>query len=252
MTPDYTEVRKSVEALATDGAKYFADVGYCSDGFEIIGSDEGDYYWAKLDEEDQKIGYNIQSRLIEVVRIIINGARQSALMTETDRKDLGVRIKSLRASLRLRRFYSWDAEYLHDEDIVLGVRQAGQSDDYPVTADRAGRDYQREISKLLDTIDLIEISPGLSVEDFRINPQATVDYEPDTAFVMMQIDPTKPFLEDVYNAIKDSFAQFEITAVRADEIEHQDVITDKIVERIKTSEFLIADLTGERPSTVAR
>ena len=248
MTPDYTEVRKTVQGLARDGAKYFADVEYCSGGITIIGSDDGDYYWAKLEEEDQQTAYHIQSRLIEVARVIANGARQSALLTETDRKDLGGRIKSLRASLRLRRFESWDAEYLNNEDIILGVRQAGQSDDYPVPPDRAGRDYQREISKLFDAIDLIEISPGLSVDGFRINPQATVDYEPDTAFVMMQIDPAKPFLEDVYSAIKDSFAQFGITAVRADEIEHQDVITDKIIERIKTSEFLIADLTGERPS----
>lgn len=248
MTPNYGEVRKTVQGLATDGAKYFASVEYCTERYQIVNSDNGDYYWSKLDEKDRQIADDIQSRSIEVIRIVVNGARQSALLTETDRKDLGLRIKSLRASLRLRRYYAWDAEYLNNEEIILGVKQAGQSDDNPVPPERAARDYQREISKLLETIDLIEISPGLSVDEFRINPQVTADYEPDTAFVMMQIDPTNPSLEDVYNAIKESFAQFGITAVRADEIEHQDVITDKIVEKIKTSEFLIADLTAARPS----
>lgn len=75
-----------------------------------------------------------------------------------------------------------------------------------------------------------------------------VSYEPNTAFVMMPMDPERPELEDVYNTIKDVCGIFHIQATRVDDIEHSGIITDMILERIRRSEFLIADLSGERPN----
>lgn len=69
-----------------------------------------------------------------------------------------------------------------------------------------------------------------------------------TAFVLMAMDREKPELVDVYAAIKEVCRDFGIDAYRADEIEHQDRITDRILEEIQTCEFLIADLTHERPN----
>ena len=68
------------------------------------------------------------------------------------------------------------------------------------------------------------------------------------AFVLMAMDPDNAELEDIYHAIKDVCLKFDITAYRADEIEHQDRITDRILYEIKTCEFLIADVTHERPN----
>ena len=44
------------------------------------------------------------------------------------------------------------------------------------------------------------------------------------------------------------FRRVWVTALRTDDIEHEEVITQQIVDEIKTAEFLFGDLTGERPS----
>ena len=44
------------------------------------------------------------------------------------------------------------------------------------------------------------------------------------------------------------FKEFGIDTITADEIEHEEAITDRILSEIDSSEFLIADLTYERPN----
>lgn len=72
--------------------------------------------------------------------------------------------------------------------------------------------------------------------------------DPKAVFVVMSMDPTNPTLTDVVNSIKDTCARFGLVATRVDDHDPDGPITDKILERIRTSRYIIADLTGERPN----
>lgn len=82
-------------------------------------------------------------------------------------------------------------------------------------------------------------------------PNSSLDqnsYVRNQAFIIMWMNPDNPELDDVVNTIKEVCRRFGIRALRADDVEHQDKITDVILQHIANSEFLIADLSGERPN----
>jgi hypothetical protein len=87
---------------------------------------------------------------------------------------------------------------------------------------------------------------GLKEGDASIPSKAVI--VPKSAFIIMWMDPERPELEDVHSAIVEICNRFGLSAVRADDIQHDDRITDIILDRIRTSEVVIADLTGERPN----
>ena len=249
MALNVEELRETLNSLKAAGFEYFDCISGLDDDSILRWRDyDSDHFWNQLDESQQGMSIKLQSNILESVKMISNCIAHSPLLTEADNRDLSRWAKSLRSALRLRRYFAWDTELLHDEDIVLGVKPSGQSDDDPMDRDKARLVFERGIVNLLNLVDLIELEPKQRFDERMVNPQATVRYEPNTAFVMIQIDPSKPGLEDLYNVYKECFERFGITAVRADEIEHQEAITDKIIEKIKCSEFLLADLTAERPS----
>jgi hypothetical protein len=74
------------------------------------------------------------------------------------------------------------------------------------------------------------------------------DTESGTAFIIMRMDKDYKEGPEVCKTIKEVCKTFGINAVRADDVEHSDKITDLILNKIRKSEFLIADLTGEKPN----
>lgn len=112
----------------------------------------------------------------------------------------------------------------------------------------AHKSFQWAHSSTVKILDLIIGGATVSSSLPSAPQQGISKYRPNTAFIMMWMDKDHPELDDVRDAITVAFEKFGIHALRADDIEHEDTITRRILDEIATSEFLIADLTGAIPS----
>ncbi len=90
--------------------------------------------------------------------------------------------------------------------------------------------------------------PWTQKEAERERPERTREVAPNSAFILMRISDDDPDLEDSYDTYRGLCEEFGLTSERADEYETSADITEEIKEAIGKAEYIIADLTGERPN----
>ena len=200
------------------------------------------------DEDSEAVVPSIADRLAKLVFKIIETSKSSPLVSAVDHGDLRVALKEMLAALRFHTYRHWGTHVLNDEDRVLGVELAGQDEDTCGFSD-AKKEFREAAAKVNRIMGLIfPTDTPVAVAIARSETTNIKSYRPNTAFILMWISKDHSELEDVKNCFQEVFKKFGITAIRADEIEHSEQITERILAEIKTSEFLIADLTGERTS----
>lgn len=162
--------------------------------------------------------------------------------------DIKLATKALRAALRLRRYSYREADAIHDEGTVLGFRPAEQSENQGLPPTSAESEFFEHTSTIAAVLKLVEASASQSPSAPSRGSPEPAKYVTGTAFIMMWMDKTHPELTDVADTVRAVFRSFGVRAQRADDIEHEGLITDRVLNEIRTSEFLFADLTGTRPN----
>ena len=199
--------------------------------------------WRVESEADRRkrdaLGATIKSLSIDIA----GAARRSPLLADADMQELRHSTRQMLANIRLQRYHHTGVYVHHDEDRVLGVDPPSHEEVAVEDVPTAHRLFDKAGLAICDLVDLLcptDTEQGTTPD--------SANYRPNTAFVMMALDDSKPELEDVREGIRSVFKEFGISAITADEIEHEEAITDRILDEIERSEFLIADLTYERPN----
>jgi hypothetical protein len=184
---------------------------------------------------------------------LVSMVRESLMFDTIDLNAMQRALRTIDAALRLRAYYEWETEMLHDEGTVYGVRAAGSSEDRRLFPTEALAQIDQALDQVSRRMGILRAQAEAEVAGQNIPVRQglglpALGIQPNTAFIIMMIDQGRPELEDVKQAIQEEFSRFWIRATRSDDIEHSEEITQRILDAIRTSEFLIADLTGERPS----
>jgi hypothetical protein len=245
------DLKKDLERIRRDGERYFAESvraledAKISMGHLLYATRDP---WELVPEALQHTAEVLRQHVVQVGSQILDAARTSSLLTAADASDIRLGLRRMTSALRFREFQHSAAYPVTEEDRVYGMVPEEQHE-HRTFAEYAANHFQRAINALSEKLIFIvptreELPRAIVASEIS----AVRRYRPNTAFIMMQINPEIPKLEDVKCCIKGVFKDFGVEAVRSDEIEHQDVLTQRILDEIATSEFLVADLTGERPS----
>jgi hypothetical protein len=233
------ELRERLTSIRDAGTRFF-------DKAQALQDQDRQYtdIWANLLSDDlRQEGEDVRGAIKRFSVDLAGAARGSPLIADADLHDIRYDTRRLLASIHFHKYKHWGIHVYHDEDTVLGVDPPSQEEKPIPDVATARHLFVRAAKNLGELIDLL--SPADTVQ---ATATGTETYRPNTAFIMMAIDKTQPDLEDVKNGIKEVCKEFGITAITSDDIEHETGITGRVLEEIEVSEFLIADLTGERPN----
>jgi hypothetical protein len=244
MATEHLDIAAEITSIASDAEKYFGQAkAECephaqSDPFGwSAGYDVADL-WDLLNGRTKDMAKGITDRLLRIAAPVAHVAKTAPLTGNEDVQDVKEATKAMRAALLLRRYQYHEPEVIHDEGRVLGFRPAEQSEKLglePVEAERVFRDG---LSKLRAVLKLVESGREFEAATLPSGSNvAPTRYRAGTAFIMMWMDQKLPELTDVADTVKSVFQRFGIKAVRADDIEHEGLITDRILSEIQTSEF---------------
>lgn len=238
-------ILEQLESIDKDAIEYFENsrTDYAEEEYGVAFD-----YWVDSPSPLKVQAERISARLAALAQQTGLAIRRSPLLTEVDERTAGQAFKGMRAALQFREFIVIELEVLHDEGAVLGVQHAQELENC-VHPSRARRSFSKWVVSLKNRLELADPQPSETTDvALTATKPIAAGYRPGTAFIMMWMSKDRPELTDVCETIKKCFGEFGIDAVRSDDIEHEDIITQRILDQIKTAEFLFADLSGERPS----
>jgi hypothetical protein len=247
------DIRGLIRDAVNDAEKYFSQVR----AVMMQKADDGpfrsyyvdpDHFWGQLPDELQATAKTLVGRFLSPCAALAEATRTSPLTGAEDLQEVKIATKAIRAALRLRSYVYREPDAIHDEGSVLGFRPADQSERSGLSPDEAEREFHNYLSNLNAVLKLVEAAPHASGQESGVANSGTAKYRSGTAFIMMWMDPAHPELTDVADAVRAVFRSFDVRAVRADDIEHEGLISERVLNEIRTSEFLFADLTGIRPN----
>ncbi len=209
--------------------------------------DRADYYWSDIPDPLRAEADDFRKRIINLTQNALALCRVSLLINDADVFEVKTITKKLLALIQLRKYFYYSPDVIHDEGTVLGFQPGSQEERDPQSPKKALLSFKSEANELSRIVDLTDNEVSAVANNKRGGSNVGA-YRQSTAFVMMWMDHSKPELEDIRDAVVEIFRAFGITAIRADDIEHEGVITQRVLDEIRTSEFLFADISGSRPN----
>jgi len=109
-------------------------------------------------------------------------------------------------------------------------------------------DYQLLYAKkhLREMVEIIAVIRN-NLEHLTTNPSRSV-IQPGYLFILMAMLPDDPILDDTHHAIQRAAIHCDIKAERVDDIAFTEQVTVKVLGSIRCAEFIVADITYDRPN----